>query len=242
VDDLVGGGGSDTADHLGRGAVTAANVKLGKRRNMEIYGTINKPFWDDKPVAVIGGGLSLQDFNYEALRGAHVLAVKHSIFDIPWADAGFGLDMPKYKDWRDKLAHVQSRVYWAVPEDQLQRTGPPPSRNVTFLKRMDGQQLSDDPGVIYGGGTSGFGAMQICIHKRAKQIVLFGFDYDGSSHAPSEKRRAQDAANWAAWAEHFRVFVPYLTKHGISVVNASPMSAITCFQKVALQDAVAICK
>jgi hypothetical protein len=208
---------------------------------MEIYGKINKPFWDDRPVAVIGGGASLMDFNFEALRGAHVLAVKGSIFDIPWADAGFGLDMPKYKCWRDKLVNVQSRVYWAVPEDQLEKTGPPPSKNITFLKRMDGQQVSDDPGVIYGGGTSGFGALQICIHKRAKQIVLFGFDYDGVSRAPQEKRRVQSATNWATWAEHFRVYVPYFNRHQIQIVNASPLSAITCFQKVAVQDGAAIC-
>jgi hypothetical protein len=195
---------------------------------MDAYGKITKPFWDDKPVAVIGGGPSLQDFNYEALRGAHVLAVKGCIFDIPWADAGFGLDMPRYKDWRDKLANVQSRIYWAVPEDQLDVAGPPPSRNITFLKRMDGPALSDDPSVIYGGGSADFGALQVCIHKHAKQLVLFGFDYEET--------------RWTAAAEHFRVFVPYFTKHGISVVNASPRSAITCFQKVALQDAVAICK
>jgi len=29
--------------------------------------------------------------------------------------------------------------------------------------------------------------------------------------------------------------------HGIQIVNACPSSAISCFQKVALQDAVAIC-
>lgn len=202
---------------------------------MDVYGKISKPFWDDKPVAVIGGGPSLIDFDFEKLRGAHVLAVKGSIFDIPWADAVFGLD---FNGCRDRLANVQSRVYWAVRDDH---PSPLPSKNITFLKRLDGQGLSDDPSVIYGGGTSGFGALQVCLHKRAKQIVLFGFDYDGASHAPTEKRRAQNAANWSACAEHFRVFVPYLTEHRVSIFNASPMSAITCFQKVALQDAVAIC-
>jgi hypothetical protein len=195
-----------------------------------MYGKIIKPFWDDKPVAVIGGGPSLIDFDFEKLRGAHVLAVKGSIFSIPWADAGFGLDY-----CRDKIANVQSRIYWAVRDDQ---SDPPPAKNITFLKRIDGHDLSDDPGVIYSGGTSGFGAMQVCIHKRAKQIVLFGFDYDGSSNAPTDKKRARTAANWESWAEHFAVYVPYLTQHGIHVVNACPTSAIRCFQKVALVDGI----
>lgn len=180
-----------------------------------MYGKINKPFWDDKPVAVIGGGPSLHDFDYERLRGAHVLAVKDLIFDIPWADAGFGVG-----EWHNKL-DVQGRVYWAVPEEIE-----PPAKNITILKQMPGQQVSDDPGVVYG-SSSEFGAMQICIHKRAKQIVLFGFDHEGPI--------------WQKAAEHFSVYVPHLTQHGISVVNACPSSAIRCFQKVALQDAVALC-
>ena len=193
---------------------------------MDAYGKVTKPFWNDKPVAVIGGGSSLIDFDFEKLRGAHVLAVKGSIFDIPWADAGFGLDY-----CRDKIVNVQSRIYWAVREDQL--ANPPQSKNITLLKRLPGQNLSDDPGVIYDGGTSGFGAIQICLHKRAKQIVLFGFDYDGNNGAPSSK--------WESWAEHFAVYSPYLSQHGIQIVNACPASTIRCFQKVALRDGVAIC-
>jgi hypothetical protein len=216
---------------------------------MDVYGKIRQPYWDDRPVAVIGGGPSLMNFDFEQLRGAHVLAVKGSIFDIPWADAGFGLDMPRFLEWREKLANVQSRVYWAVPEDQLERTGPPPSKNVTFLKRLDGQNLSDDPSEIYGGGTSGFGAIQICLHKRAKCIVLLGYDYDGAYDAAFgfrhndqhyEKRRAQNYYNWVAWATHFEVYVPYLTANGITVINACPKSAIQCFHKMTLEDGVAM--
>jgi hypothetical protein len=213
---------------------------------MDVYGKITKPFWDDKPVAVVAGGPSLIGFDFERLRGCHLLAVKGAMFDIPWADAAFGLDMPRYKEWRDKLASVQSRVYWAVPEDQLEKTGPPPSKNVTFLRRLVGEALSSDPSEIYGGGTSGFGALQICLHKRAKRIVLFGYDYDGAYDGGSfrhngrhyDKRRAQNFENWIAWATHFSVYVPYLTKNGISILNACPSSAIHCFQKVTLDDGV----
>jgi hypothetical protein len=213
---------------------------------MDAYGQITKPYWDDKPVAVVAGGPSLIGFDFEQLRGAHVLAVKGAIFDIPWADAGFGLDMPRYTEWRDKLAGVRARVYWAVPEDQLARTGAPPSKNITFLKRLNGENISADPGEVYGGGTSVFADIQICLHKRARDIMLFGFDYDGEYENGSfrhndrhyEKRRAQNVFNWQAWANHFNVYVPYLRKHGVTVRNACPSSAIRCFQKVTLEDGV----
>jgi hypothetical protein len=187
------------------------------------YGKVDPPHWGT--VAIIGGGPSLNDFDFEQLRGATVLAVKRNIFNIPWADAGFGLG-----EQPDKLASVTSRVYWAVSDDQPLSA----PANVTLLRRLDGRDVSTDPGAVYAGGTSGFGALQIALHKKAKQIVLFGFDYNGGGEEPDRKR----AANWRIWAEHFRVFVPYLTGAGVGIVNACPHSAISCFQKVALEDGV----
>jgi hypothetical protein len=219
---------------------------------MHFYGQIKEPFWDDRPVAIVGGGTSLAGFDFEQLRGAHVLAVKGSIFDIPWADAGFGLDMPRYMDWRDKLANVQSRVYWAVPVEQIDKTGPPPSENVTFLRRLTGEGISEDPGEIFGGGTSGYGALQVALHKRAKDIVLFGFDYDpgvavqhmveGKAFRHNDqhyvRKMHQSAANWLEWSKHFDTYLPYITEHRISVINACPTSHITCFEKMTLEEGV----
>lgn len=180
------------------------------------FGRISKPFWDDRPVAVIGGGPSLHDFDFEQLRGAHVLVLKDYVLDIPWADAGFGMGV-----WPDRLTDAQSRIYWAVSE--YQANVPPQAKNITILKQMPGLQLSDDPGVVYG-GTCEFSAMQVCIHKRARQIVLFGFDYEGE--------------NWQRLAEHFSIYVPYLNQNGITVANACPQSSIRFFQKVSRHDGV----
>jgi hypothetical protein len=190
---------------------------------MDVYGKITKPFWDDRAVAIVGGGPSLIDFDFERLRGAHVLAVKGAIINMPWADACFG--MGDFRGWRDKLDGVQSRVYWLIEEPEKQ----PVPKNITFLKRLAGQGLSTDPSAIYSGGTSGFGAMQICLLKKAKRIILFGFDYDGED--------AND--KWLAWARHFSVYVTTINERGVSVVNACPQSAISCFQKCTLDDGVA---
>jgi len=220
---------------------------------LEFYGKVGSPFWNDRPVAIVGGGTSLVGFDFEQLRGAHVLAVKGTIFDIPWADAGFGLDMPRYMDWRDKLANVQSRVYWAVPVEQIDKTGPPPSHNVTFLRRLEGTGVSDSASEIYGGGTSGYGAFQIALHKKAMEIVLFGFDYDPGVAAAHmtvrtpfrhndhhySRRMAQSAANWLEWSAHFSTYLPYLSDKDIKVLNACPTSSIPCFPKISLEDGVA---
>jgi hypothetical protein len=213
------------------------------------YGSIGAPWWDDRPVAVLGGGPSLKGFDFERLRGCHVLAVKGCMFDAPWADAGFGLDMPRYQEWRDKLAKLPGRIYWAVPIEQLEATGPPPSENVTFLQRLVGQSVGL-PSEIYGGGTSGYGALQICIHKRAKRIVLFGFDYDGAFDPNASfrhndqhyvKRRAQVQQNWIEWAEHFETYRVPFAERGIECWNACPQSKIETFFKVSIERGVALC-
>lgn len=216
------------------------------------YGTIKAPWWDDKPVAIIGGGPSLKDFDFERLRDRfYVLAVKASMFDIPWADAGFGLDMPRYKEWRDRLPNLQMRVYWAVPDDQYDDdgVGKPPGKNVTYLHRLEGANMNTDPSYIYGGGTSGFGALQVALHKKARRIVLFGYDYVGKYHDQQQdgfrhndqhyaRRRAQNFANWSAWAEAFVCFIPYINETGIKVFNACPWSQLRCFQKCTIEDGV----
>ncbi len=221
---------------------------MAKAADGQWYGKIKSPWWDDKPVAIVAGGPSLKGFDFERLRDAHVLAIKGSIFDIPWADAGFGLDMLRYRDWQEKLANVPSRVYWAVPEDQLERTGQPPSKNVTFIKRLDGQGFSTDPGEVYTGGTSGYGGLQVAILKRAKRIVLFGYDYDGNYNPNAEfrhndqhyeRRRDQSAMNWMEWAGYFDGMVPRIKALGVEVVNACPHSQIKCFPKMTVDDAVA---
>ena len=73
----------------------------------------------------------------------------------------------------------------------------------------------------------------MCIHKRARKVILFGFDYDGNGNGHST-----DAANWTKWAEHFSVFVAPLRVQGVDVVNACPQSTIRFFQKVQLDDGV----
>lgn len=219
------------------GAAKRPAIKLVEKPEPEAepaggYGKVEPPYWGT--VAIVGGGPSLIDFDYERLRGATVLAVKGAMFSIPWADAGFGFgEMPA------KVAAAQGRVYWAVDEGQQAPA------NVTMLRRLDGADVGDDPGAVHDGGTSGFGAFQIAMHKRATRIVLFGFDYDGEvgrnlgeGTADYHRRREKDLTNWNVRAERFRVFVPRLAAAGVSVINACPTSAISCFQKATVEDGV----
>lgn len=205
------------------------------------YGKVEEPWWDDKTVAIVASGPSLRGFDYTQLEArAHVLAVKSAIFDIPWADAGTGIDAPRYIEWTDRLAKTQMPIYWAA--SGVHELAPLP--HVTFLHRLESDGMTTDLGSLTGGGTSGYAAINLAAHKRAKRIALFGFDYGGAIgnwHASEEyyqRPRNQSMLKWKQWAARFEQLVAPLAALGIEVVNACPSSGITAFPKIEIDVAV----
>lgn len=208
------------------------------------YSCIGAPWWDDKPVAIIGNGPSLKDFDYERLRGAfHVLAVKGAMFNVPFADLGFGLDIPRYLEWQGMLNAVRTMpVYWATPKIKYLGAGPH-APCVRFLKRLDHPDMSDDPSAICSGGTSGFGALNVAWLKRAKRIVLLGYEYNADVGGHADTRayimsRPQDGDRWNEWAKNFGRIRRRIDLAGIKIINAAPASRIAAFPKMDIAQAL----
>lgn len=209
------------------------------------FGEVDPPWWSDKPVAIVGGGPSLHGFDFGQLRGKfHVLAVKGVMFDLPWADAGFGLDLPDFRDWAERLGSLPFPVFWAfpgqTPTSGLRGRLP---ENVTALRRSRAEGLSDDPGMIHAGGTSGYGALNLAFLKQAKQIVLLGFDYKpgpkgewrhNSEHYKSHGSQSPDAL--ASWVKPFDAAAVQLKARGVTVLNANPGSLVTAFPRVTFAE------
>jgi hypothetical protein len=211
-----------------------------------MLGTVGPPYWDDRPVALVGGGPSLVGFDLERLRPLHVVGVKASMFDIPWADAGFGLDTLTFKEWRERFAALSFPVFWAIPEHDLIGKQPQ-APNVVLLKRTGRFELSRDPAVINGGGTSGYGALELALHKRANKIVLLGYDYSipasGDFHHNERhyvEKRAQSPSAWKMWTKNFDKAARELPS-GVEVINASPHSQIAGFPRTAIEDGLQRC-
>lgn len=210
-------------------------------------GAVDQPWWNNGTVAIVGGGPSLVDFDFQRLRGATVLAVKGAIFDIPWADAGYGVDWPRFLEWKDRLAGLPMRIYWGVDRERLAEC--PAAENITYLERTEGEQISDDPSTVFCGGTSGFGALQVALLKKARRIILFGFDYQGDwrvaenfHHNPKhyDKRRRQAVENWRMWASYFDNVAWVARSRDVEIINASTMSQISAYPKVTPDEGVAL--
>lgn len=213
------------------------------------FESITSP-WLDKhtPIIIVGGGASFAKERFQSLRGlGYIIAVKASMFaPPPLANVGFGVDLPRLREWQRFLPSLPFPVFWAVPEGAVLVDLPD---NLHLLRRSRDNHISGDYSQLPCGGTSGFGALAYALMKlgpepRGARIFLFGFDYgqiDGVWHSDASKygmKRVQRVANWNSWAERFQPLADYAIKNGIEIINASPQSKIDAFKKMTVDEAL----
>jgi hypothetical protein len=206
---------------------------------------VGPPWWDEKPCAIVGNGPSLRGLDLGRLRSDfHVLAVKGAMFNVSWADAGFGLDLPRYREWQGIIGTLTYPVYWATPKLKFLSDCTHP-RNVRLIRRVDIPALSDDPTAICSGGSSGFGAVNLAWLKRSRRMLLLGFDYNADAGGHHDLRayvslQSQDEMRWRQWAKNFNRLQREIDLNGGAVIiNAAPESRITAFPRMDIEAALA---
>lgn len=119
----------------------------------------------------------------------------------------------------------------------------PDIRRVDIDKRKD-LILLDKTGKTGSGGNSGFQALNLAIQFGARQVLLLGYDmHIGAGIHWYGPNKWQDANNpndsiFQRWIAAFDGSVPILKKMGVEVINCSMQSALTCFPKMPLEDAL----
>jgi hypothetical protein len=96
--------------------------------------------------------------------------------------------------------------------------------------------------VIHSGGNSGFGAVGLCVQWGASRVVLLGYDMQRTGnrahwHGDHPGHLGQ-GNSFAMWTRRFASAAPQLVDAGIEVVNASRATALTCFQRMGIQEAL----
>jgi len=112
------------------------------------------------------------------------------------------------------------------------------------LSRVSG---ANKPGLgrnwlIHFGGNGGYQVINLVYHFGAKKIILLGYDMqrtDGKSHHhgdhPGELNRS---LNFKEWIKKFNALAPELCAEGVEVINATRKTALDCFRKIKLEDAL----
>lgn len=191
-------------------------------------------------VVVLGGGPSLTPEQVEACRGrALVVAVKETVRLAPWADWMYFCDTYWFEENRDDVMNFKGKVA-TLGNEQLRGEIPG-----LVCYRHDGLEgLCEAPDGLRTGHNSGYQAINLAFHLGAQRIVLLGIDMKksaaGAQHWFARKRKAPPIE---LYQEHmlpiFSTLIAPLTRLGVEVVNCSPDSALACFRKAPLEEALA---
>lgn len=115
---------------------------------------------------------------------------------------------------------------------------------IRLVEGRHGDEFSLDPSYINYGSNSGFQAINLAILLGCKKIVLVGFDMrckNGKGHFfgnhPGGELRQNTDEEYRNFVRHYERAAKALPA-SISIVNATPGSALTCFPMLSLEDAL----
>jgi hypothetical protein len=104
--------------------------------------------------------------------------------------------------------------------------------------------LFDEPGVIGSGGNSGFQALNLAAQFGASKIILIGFDMHSARgvhwYGPNRGRDMRNPLehNYVSWRGALSKQARVLAGMGVQVVNVSPDSALDCFVRMPIDEAL----
>lgn len=177
--------------------------------------------------AVLATGPSLTQQDVDAVRGLKVVAVSDAYRLAPWADH----------------LHSSDARWWKAHPEALKFAG-----TKSALETVSGvhcfqpssEVLDERPSHLSHGKNSGY--QGICIAERfgAQRILLLGFDMRrvGRTHFfGSHPRGLERAHPYADWLDRFAELA-WALRGRVEVINCTPGSALKCFPRMGLQDAL----
>ena len=180
---------------------------------------------------LIATGSSVTPEQVEYVKGkARIYVINSSYKLAPWADVLYACD----EEWWDYYKPEFSGEKWTLNESAAQKYG------LNLIKYDPSLVFSTDDGLIATGHNSGFQALNLAYLQGARKIILIGFDYRSSSnHWFGQYPGAMNnSPNMKQWIHHMEKAAPIIAKLGVEVINCSPNSALDCFAKMRLKDAI----
>jgi hypothetical protein len=181
-----------------------------------------------------GPSLTQEDVDYCRGKG-RVYVVKECGLAAPWADVLYAADTDWITDNKDRWEDFHGEK-WTV-SDRAAHLHP----EWNYIAAKPEKKFSITPGEIATGGNSGFQIINLAVLQGAQRVVLLGFDY---GYDPSRQNkhwwdeefpRKSRESNYASWNKRMVQAAPFIP---VTIVNASRQSAITCFPRIDLKDAL----
>lgn len=170
----------------------------------------------------------------------HVIAVNDSYRLAPWAEICYFADDRWWRWHKDKEEFRQfAGVKVSIEPSGLLIDDPA----VYMLHNCGTSGLSDRPNGLMTGQNSAHQALNLAVLTGAQRIILLGVDLQlgerGKEHWFGSHPIRTEPAHFSSMLNHFRKAAPLLQTLGVEVWNCSPASAVDCFEKVPLHEALA---
>lgn len=205
--------------------------------------------WRGECVAIVGAGPTAKTAGVEKLRDRiHVVVVNESYRLAPWAEILYCADT-EWWNFRKKEINGFGGLKLSVdPTSRVDRIGPDPDvPGLQYLRVAKERNIYVNEfrftkaGEVGSGGNSGFQMINLSAQMGATGIALIGFDMSaaGGIHwhgLHPNALRNPDHGRMQEWRKDLDAGAPKLKKEGIDVVNCSPMSALTAFPKMTIDQ------
>lgn len=182
-----------------------------------------------------GPSLTVDACNY-ARAHARVIVVNDGYRVVPNADALVALDADWWARHGDRVRlHSTIREYFTVDRDVHLRWG------ATYLEALIRDGLSLDWDLVHYGADSGHMALQLAVLFGARDVYLLGYDMgpdaSGKRHwFGDHPAPLRNETPYEMLIQKYEVTAQWCKDNGIRVVNCSPTSRLTCFEKARIED------
>jgi hypothetical protein len=144
------------------------------------------------------------------------------------------------------------RLWWNTYAHELRETSAEfwtTSREAARVYRMNlivgqvGVGVMKQGNAIYLGGNSGYQAVGLALHFGARRVILLGYDMQNTGgrthfHGNHEKLGNPLPDRYPEWRRQFSATNRELPE-GVQIVNSTRQTALTCFARVPLDQALA---
>lgn len=197
----------------------------------------------DNKCYIIAGGPSLKNFDWSLLTpDKFVIAINRSYEVLPDAQVVYFTDKDYWDAHKEKmLQHTGQLIRGAlVPSREEQHP------RVLFYQLTGAHGYETRPGMLKHGSNSTYAAINLAAaHFGFKTIYLLGVDMKwgmardkNTSHWHTGHKRVDPESTYQKMITAYRTIVDPLQQAGVKVYNANPDSALDCFEKITIQEAV----
>jgi hypothetical protein len=173
------------------------------------------------------------------------MVVSDNYLKAPWADYLYACDFKWWKyHYRDYGHHQMPKPFgifgffagelWTQHKNLFSAPG------INHVVMRSGEGLGKD-NEINGGGNSGYQAINLAYLFGAREIILLGFDMkrgpSGEKHWFGDHPCGMNSSSpYDRWLKNFNCLAIDLTREGVRVINCTADSALTCFDRMTLEQ------